>query len=450
MVKSSFLYFTKRKIYAIYLKARPVSLAGMIFLIIFVSGNYALAVDYYLDSGRGRDAGSGQSAEKPWKTLDRLKRVSLKPGDVIHLKAGSVWTGQVAGPHFQTSGRKDAPIVLTMYGQGPKPVINAANHLDGEGIKIDGSHIVIDGLMVTGARETGILIRPGADNNTVTGCEITKVGIGVEIGGQNNRVTQNHIHDLHMIVNTPGGDDDYGAVGVWVENSRNEVSYNRIVNCRAPSHDYGQDGGAIEFYSDKQPVTENHVHHNFISGCEGVFESGGPTGLVSDNILSYNICLNNRILFDIHISDAFRSSANIFRLENNTIVEIQDHPETEYYVYGFNGAPHPESVLFKNNIFYIKDYWFLAPADKEGWSLKQENNLYYLANPKSELGFAAGRGDLIQDPVFVDLISGDFHLKEASPAIDAGQDLGYSLDFENKPVPFGRGPDIGAYEYRKK
>jgi hypothetical protein len=42
---------------------------------------------------------------------------------------------------------------------------------------------------------------------------------------------------------------------------------------------------------------------------------------------------------------------------------------------------------------------------------------------------------------------GDYHLQAGSPAINAGLNLGYPLDFDGKAVPQGTAPDIGAYEY---
>jgi hypothetical protein len=41
----------------------------------------------------------------------------------------------------------------------------------------------------------------------------------------------------------------------------------------------------------------------------------------------------------------------------------------------------------------------------------------------------------------------DYRLNPASPAINAGKDVGLTTDFLGKPI---RGlPDIGAYEYQK-
>ena len=51
-------------------------------------------------------------------------------------------------------------------------------------------------------------------------------------------ITSNYVHDLAMIVITPGGNEDYGAVGFWLNAGNNEVSYNVGINCKAPSYDY--------------------------------------------------------------------------------------------------------------------------------------------------------------------------------------------------------------------
>jgi hypothetical protein len=50
--------------------------------------------------------------------------------------------------------------------------------------------------------------------------------------------------------------------------------------------------------------------------------------------------------------------------------------------------------------------------------------------------------------MFVDFDNRDLRLREGSPAIDEGINLGHSIHFENRPVPLGFAPDLGAYETR--
>lgn len=65
-------------------------------------------------------------------------------------------------------------------------------------------------------------------------------------------------------------------------------------------------------------------------------------------------------------------------------------------------------------------------------------------------GLPLGPGEKIGNPEFLDYAKQDFHLKPGSPAIDAGWDIGPSEDFDGTPVPQGKAPDIGAYEFKRK
>lgn len=65
------------------------------------------------------------------------------------------------------------------------------------------------------------------------------------------------------------------------------------------------------------------------------------------------------------------------------------------------------------------------------------------------LGLSAGLGDLSGDPLFVDRFAGDFHLRAASPCINAGENaaaVDVPSDFDGLPRLARRSVDIGAYE----
>ncbi len=77
---------------------------------------------YYVDSSGGNDANNGTSQATAWKTLTKVNAKTFLPGDSIFFKAGGNWTGQL---HPKGSGATNNPIVIDLYGTGPKPVINA-------------------------------------------------------------------------------------------------------------------------------------------------------------------------------------------------------------------------------------------------------------------------------------------------------------------------------------
>jgi len=57
----------------------------------------------------------------------------------------------------------------------------------------------------------------------------------------------------------------------------------------------------------------------------------------------------------------------------------------------------------------------------------------------------AGTGNITTDPLFVSVT--DFHLQAASPARDAGVDVGLTTDYLGSTVPKNGSVDLGAYEY---
>src|SRR5262245_39377639 len=94
----------------------------------------------------------------------------------------------------------------------------------------------------------------------------------------------------------------------------------------------------------------------------------------------------------------------------------------------------------RNNIFYSN----IQIADNGNFT--HTNNLYYMIDG-ADVGYTLGPGEKTGNPLFVNVGAGDFHLQAGSPAIDAGLCLGYTKDFENKTVPVGAAPDMGAYEF---
>ncbi|MHB0858290.1 MAG: choice-of-anchor Q domain-containing protein [Anaerolineae bacterium] len=417
-----------------------VLLAATLFLVSTLAAPSVRAdnTHFFLDSQNGNDANAGTSAEAPWQTLGRLQAQELRPGDIVHLRRGSSWSGGLTIHH---SGQPDNPIIFRPYGDGDRPTLSnpgGGGNLTNV-IEVEGSWVVIEGLRVRDAQDSGIVFGNQTNNSVIRDVEATAVGAGFKVRGQHNLVTGNYIHDLHMVVNTPGGDDDYGAVGVWLYNGNNEVSFNRFERCIASSHDYGQDGGAVEWWGN---ADGNSVHHNWAQDSGGFIEVGG--GSARGAVVAYNVSVNNGLFACFHMGGNFRSDISGFRVENNTVVE---HPggETKYALIVFHaGSPSADALLMRNNLFDVSNYWRIAT---EG-GFTSQGNLYHLAtSDKTELGFGLGDGDRLGDPAFVSRDGRDFHLTASSAARNAGIDVGHSVDFDGKPVPSGGIPDIGAFEF---
>ncbi len=398
----------------------------------------ATGSNYYVNSASGNDGNSGTSSSSPWKTLAPVNGRSFGAGDVINLARGSSWTGgggNTATLTINGSGASGSPITLQPYGSGAAPLLRNPSTGYSQGVLVKGSWVVVQGLLVREAREAGIKLQAGADHVVVQDNEVTASGAGVQTDSQYNLITRNYLHDLTMVVNTPGGDDDYGASGVLVKGPNNEVSYNRIVNCKAPSSDYGSDGSAVEFYN---TVDNSSIHHNYSLNALSFNEIGG--GSARNVKIAYNLIVGSSPVEVIHASDGFASVVSNLQFANNTIVNTAGSYSAFWIGGSLSGA---SALVMRNNIFYGA-YQILMDSSS---AFTHDHNLFNLTGG-GRLNFNLGTGERQVDPLFANLGGADYQLQSASPAINTGASpLLYGTDYDGCAVPSGAGPDIGAYEY---
>lgn len=125
--------------------------------------NHLTATDYYIRSD-GDDAASGISTNTAWRTIERVNRARLQPGDRGLFEAGLRFAGNLRLT-AEDAGTSNAPVVIGSQGQG-RVIILAGT---GTGVTVENAGgITIENLVIAGAGRTnntgcGILC-----NNTLT------------------------------------------------------------------------------------------------------------------------------------------------------------------------------------------------------------------------------------------------------------------------------------------
>ena len=417
---------------------------------------------FYLASN-GSDRNPGTKV-LPWRTVKPLNNRKFAPGDTVFFARGSKFKG---GFVITSSGKPGKPIVFTAYGNGPAPIFTnpSYDNLNGNAIQVKGSYIVIDGLYFYNCPKSpvcedirtlgAIFIALGADHNIVKNCEMTKTPVGIQTYGQHTLITHNYIHDNNVPIRP-----HWGPICVVVCTSNNEISYNRFENYSAPSNEYGHDGGAIEINDRDYPKENMEIHHNYSYRNQGFIEFVGRTKQ-NNMIIHHNVCEDYQSFI------GFTGPCTNIRVENNTVIRILAHerPDSEDVVFWFYYTN--SDISFRNNIFIFDPDKVERVFSRQ--KVIHDHNLYCRLNdiagqtddaafpqPEPFVNISLGGGsslredEKIGDPLFVDFKNHDFHLRAGSPAIDAGVDLGYKLDFDNNPIPSGTAPDMGAYEYKSK
>jgi hypothetical protein len=108
----------------------------------------------------------------------------------------------------------------------------------------------------------------------------------------------------------------------------------------------------------------------------------------------------------------------------------------------FSGSEPNLSILFQNNIVYQKSGEpYVEPASN---TVSGDHNVFF-GNGAAPSGFT---NRLTIDPLFVNLSGFDFHLRSASPAIQAGINIpGLLTDQDGQPRPSGQPYDMGALQF---
>jgi len=114
-------------------------------MLLFPAAFRLVAADYFVRND-GDDGASGDSANRAWRTIERVNRARLQPGDRVLFDAAKSFAGNLLLT-AEDAGTSNAPVVIGSFGQG-RATIQAGR---GTGITVQNAGgVVIENLLVAG------------------------------------------------------------------------------------------------------------------------------------------------------------------------------------------------------------------------------------------------------------------------------------------------------------
>lgn len=401
---------------------------------------------YYVDSAA--PAGGTGTLANPYNALSSITNLTLTAGQSVGLKRGSTFTAGLTVSATE-NGTAASRIVIGAYGTGSRPIINVASAAV-HAINILGDFVTVQDLDVRGAGVSGDgggwsnIRYSGATDGRIQRCRMEGGQIGAQAAAASHRCRITgceFVNNNKMTVNTSGGDDDYGAHAIFIDQSDDcEVDHSTTSGHVATSLDYGYDGSFVECFNSNR----TKIHHNTSTDDLCFVEIGKSTGTCDDTHISYNLVKQAATVGGGQGTGVVtRGVGNNFGPCYRTIVE---HNTIDCKGTHFNSAciSVPGSagsdfiVRLRNNI--------LIGANNTVYSTVGAGvvNSYNILNGGVN-GMTAGSNTLTSSPVFVS--STDYHLQTTSPAKGSGlSGLGYTSDRDDLPI-VGT-PDRGCFEYQ--
>jgi parallel beta-helix repeat protein len=376
-----------------------------------------------------------------------------QPGWTIQVKNGIYTSGGQKIPTVDInnkSGTQTKPICLQNY-PGHNPIIDPSGTGDGvnaqlgqHGINIFNSKWwIIEGFEIRGGWE-GIKIQPQSSGSS-----------------SNITIRRNHIHDNQWM-----GMNLQNAVDLFIEG--NDIHENGF----DPDECDGRPEQCHNIYVKNTTLSSVIPARVTIRG-NYLHTTRGAAIQVYDR--GTEILIENNLIVDA-VWGIILSGTDYSTIRNNTIVYANPptpDPKKPFYVAitGKWGSSERSNNKIINNIFYTAassfygypvymletpddpdlDTWtvdhnlWYAPANTK-WIWKDKSKTDFNSEYKQTTGWDKNGPPIPSDPLFVDSLTGDYHLSLSSPAINKGDNLNFSQnDFDGKLRDTK--PDIGAFEY---
>ena len=232
-------------------------------------------------------------------------------------------------------------------------------------------------------------------------------------------------------------------------------------------------GNGVEFWAD--------AHDNLVEGCRlwEIYDAALTNQNNAPYVKQYNIRYRRNVIWNCEYSFEYwnrpeSSRTHDIYFENNTCVNAgygwghaqRPDPSGRHLCFYANSAP-AHDLYVRNNIFFeARSNAFYAPdwpgpalasliMDHNCWYQREGTMILLKEHGYSRAQFGQYQSQngkeahsIVGNPLLADWRRGNFRLTERSPCVDAGQDVGDRQDFEGTPIPRGKAPDIGAYEFQ--
>jgi len=101
---------------------------GQVFLVALCS-DLCCAETYFVDGVNGNDTNSGTIENAAWRSVRKVEEASVNfvAGDTVKFKRGQIFKGRLH--YYGTSGTADAPVTITSFGTGTRPILTVRDTL---------------------------------------------------------------------------------------------------------------------------------------------------------------------------------------------------------------------------------------------------------------------------------------------------------------------------------
>ena len=255
----------------------------------------------YFVSPAGNDGRSGESPDRAWRTIDRVNKQQLKPGDMVLFQAGKTFSGSIYIPSTE-GGTLKKPVIISSYGlannrratikSGSKAGIDIAQTA---GVAITNLNFVGGG---KGNKWPGIWVHNDRNNQKLQYLHVRNVdvsnygreGIKLAIKGKNSRL------DIVKFQNVAVHDNVYGGLKATGskpnQNNQWMIDNVRAYNNPGSKSADGVSGSGIFIADVQDAVVQHSLAYN--NGKAGKAPVGIWTAGSNRVVFEYNEAYNNR------------------------------------------------------------------------------------------------------------------------------------------------------------